>query len=498
MHIALSVKFLTFTYIHRITYWNKSAERLYGWTAEEMIGRSVIDLLYKDAAPFGKAWEQLMKFGEWTGELQQVSKDGRELTIEGRWTLVHDAASQPTSVLAINTDITDRKKLELQFLRAQRMEGIGTLAGGIAHDLNNVLTPITMAIDFLRLKVRDPKCLDVLNTMAASAQRGADMVGQVLSFARGMEGRRVVVKVNDLIRDIERIVQDTFPKAVEVRTLLSQDLGTLEGDPTQLHQVLLNLCVNASDAMPQGGRLTISAARISIDEHYASMNAEATPGPHILIQIEDTGTGIPKHIVEKIFDPFFTTKELGRGTGLGLSTSLSIVRSHGGFIQVYTEPGTGTGFKIYLPAQSESSNPESTSTRIELPRGEGETVLVVDDEASVRQITKQTLEAFGYRVLTASDGTEAVALYVQERDRINIALVDMAMPIMDGASTIRVLTKLDPSLPLIAASGIAGYAGVTSAGETVARHFVQKPYTADILLRMLRNVLDTAKDKEKV
>ena len=476
---------------HQITYWNKSAERLYGWTAEEAVGREVTDLLYRDAASFGKACEQLFKFGEWTGELQQFSKDGRELVIEGRWTLVRDSADQPTAVLAINTDITSRRKLELQFLRAQRMEGIGTLAGGIAHDLNNVLTPITMAIDFLRLKVKDAKCQEVLDTIASSAKRGAEMVGQVLSFARGMEGRRIEVQVKNLVRDIERIIQDTFPKIIEIRTIIGKDPGTLQGDPTQLHQVLLNLCVNARDAMPQGGRITISAARVNIDEHYAAMNAEATPGPHILIQVDDTGTGIPKHIVDKIFDPFFTTKEIGSGTGLGLSTSLSIVRSHGGFIQVYTEPGTGTSFRIHLPAKTESGTQGVSTPEVELPRGNGETVLVVDDEPSVRQITKQTLEAFGYRVMLAADGTEAVAIYVEERDRIDVALVDMAMPVMDGNSTMKVLMRLNPSLRVVAASGIAGNAGMTKAGELAVKHFVQKPYTADILLRMLRDVLKT-------
>ncbi|MEZ0274580.1 MAG: PAS domain S-box protein, partial [Roseimicrobium sp.] len=415
--------------------------------------------------------------------------DGKERWIHDRGFPVLNASGEVHRLVGTAGDITDRKKVEMQFLRAQRMEGIGTLAGGIAHDLNNVLTPITMSIDLLRLRVKDAKCLEVLDTIAVSARRGADMVGQVLSFARGTGGTRVEVQVKHLIRDIEKIAQDTFPKSIEVRTVMGRDLWTLQGDPTQLHQVLLNLCVNARDAMPQGGRVTISATNVMIDEHYSAMNAESTAGPHVLIQVEDTGTGIPKHVVEKIFDPFFTTKELGKGTGLGLSTSLSIVKSHGGFIRVYTEAGVGTGFRIYLPAKTEADSPDASDREADLPRGNGETVLVVDDESSVRQVTKQTLEAFGYSVLLAVDGAEAVAIYAQKQESIDVALVDMAMPVMDGAATIKVLTKLNPSIRIVAASGIAANTGLARAGELAATYFVQKPYTADILLKMLRKVL---------
>ena len=256
--------------------------------------------------------------------------DGCAITVEGHWTLVRDAEGEPKSILCINTDITERKKLETQFLRAQRMESIGTLAGGIAHDLNNVLAPIVMAIEFLKLKNNDETSLEVLNTIETSAHRGADMVRQVLSFARGVEGQRIIVQPKHLMKDIQKIVADAFPKNIDLRINLKPELWNVLGDPTQLHQVLLNLCVNARDAMPDGGRITISADNVTLDKHYAAMHLDARAGSHVVLQVTDAGSGMSPAILEKIFDPFFTTKEVGKGTGLGLSTSQAIVKSHGG------------------------------------------------------------------------------------------------------------------------------------------------------------------------
>ena len=475
---------------HRVTYWNKSAERLYGWSEEEVLGKAVKDLLYKDTTTFEKACEDVFSAGEWVGELHQVSKTGTALIVEGRWTLLRDAAGQPKGILGINTDITRQKKLEHQFLRAQRMESIGALAGGIAHDLNNVLTPITMAIDFLRLKVTDAKCLEVLDTIASSAHRGADMVGQVLSFARGVEGRRIEVQPRHLIMDIERICRETFPKDIQLHITVERDLWTLQGDPTQLHQVLLNLCVNARDAMLRGGTLTVHARNVMLDAQFASMNIEANPGSHILFEVHDTGTGISRESIDKIFDPFFTTKELGKGTGLGLSTSLSIVKSHGGFMQVESEPGRGARFSVYIPATSLSSGVTSQEPGLHLPRGNGETILVVDDEAFVRQITRQTLEGFGYKVMLASEGAEAVTIYAQHRQEIAAVLTDMMMPVMDGASTIMVLLRMNPEVKVIAASGITTERNVMKANHAGVKRFIPKPYTAETLLTALKDVIE--------
>jgi PAS domain S-box-containing protein len=479
---------------HRVTYWNKSAERLYGWTAQEVMGRSTEDLLYHDPSVFRKACATVLAEGEWVGEIEQVTKDDRSLMVEGHWTLVRDDEGKPKAVLAINTDLTERKKLERQFLRAQRMEGIGTLAGGIAHDLNNVLGPILMSIELLKLSYRDQSSQEMLAIIESSARRGSDMVRQVLSFARGVEGERLEVQVKHLVRDMEKIAYDTFPKNIQVRSIVPHDLWTVPGDPTQLHQVLLNLCVNARDALPNGGKLMISAENLMLDETYATVAAEARPGPYVVLQVEDSGTGMPPEIIDKIFDPFFTTKALGKGTGLGLSTTIAIVKSHGGFIRVYSELDKGTRFRVYLPAQTESSAEERAAVASQLPRGNGELILVVDDEASVRHVTAQTLSAFGYRVIVAVDGAEAVALFARQGEEIALVLTDMMMPVMDGPATIQVLKKMRPNVLIIAASGLAANGHAAKASNLGVKHFLPKPYTADTLLKALRAALtETAK-----
>ncbi|HSH93363.1 MAG TPA: response regulator [Roseimicrobium sp.] len=474
---------------NRILYWNKSAERLYGWTAAEAAGRRVQDLIYNDTTFFNVAVESTITDGEWVGEIEQRTKTGQAITVEGRWTLVRDNEGRPKSILAINTDITQRKDLEQQFLRAQRIESIGTLAGGIAHDLNNVLAPIIMSVDLLKMEEKDGRRLELLTSIETSANRGASMVSQVLSFARGMEGRRVDVQPKHLIRDIIKITSDTFPKAIRVDSRIDPKLWSLKADPTQLHQVLLNLCVNARDAMPDGGQISISAENMMIDGHYAAMNIGAKVGPYIWIEVRDTGSGIPREIIEKIFDPFFTTKEVGRGTGLGLSTVMAIVKSHGGFIHVNSDPGTGARFRVYLPAQPDGTVAEPSASAVEIPRGNGETVLIVDDEPSIRQIIKQTLEAFGYKVLLAADGSEAVSIYARHQAEVAVVITDMMMPVMDGPATIQILLRLNPKLKIIGASGISTNGKITQASGLGVKHFLPKPFTAETLLKALKEVI---------
>lgn len=381
------------------------------------------------------------------------------------------------------------KKLEKQFLRAQRMESIGTLAGGIAHDLNNVFGPILMSLELLQMKFPDPDSKQLLEMISSSAQHGADMVRQVLSFGRGVEGRRMELQVMHLVRDIEKIANDTFLKNITIKTQLPKDLWIVLGDPTQLHQALLNLCVNARDAMPTGGILTISAQNLLLDAHFAAMNSEARPGPYVQIQVQDTGMGMSPEVIKQIFDPFFTTQEIGKGTGLGLSATLGIVKSHGGFIQVYSEPERGTSFRIYLPAQIEASGNGEAILSQELPRGQGELILVVDDEPVVRQITKQTLEAFGYRVLLANNGAEALSVYSVQGAEIHLVLTDMMMPVMDGPAMIEVLRKINPEVRIIGASGLAVESQVARATSLGVKEFLPKPYTAETLLKALKKVL---------
>jgi PAS domain S-box-containing protein len=477
---------------NKIVFWNKGAQNIYGWTAAEATGKTAreLDLLNElNEAEFEQGDRAIRERGEWSGELHQRTKDGREIRVESRWTLVRDDRNDPQSILVINTDVTERRKVEAQFLRAQRMESIGTLAGGIAHDLNNVLSPILMAIQMLQLRIAGDEEQQWLDILQANAERGAEMVKQVLSFARGVEGERVALHPKHLVKDVVNILKDTLPKSISITYEVSADLWLISADATQIHQVLMNLCVNARDAMPQGGEVTIRAENLTLDDAYARMHLEAKPGRYVIITVADTGAGMSAEVQARIFEPFFTTKEIGKGTGLGLSTALTIVRSHGGFVSVYSEPRKGTQFAVYLPAIESGRAEAARERRADLPAGRGELLLVVDDEESIRQITKATLETFNYQVLTAADGTEAVALYAQRGDEIAAVVTDMMMPFMDGPATIRALQRLNPRVKIIAASGLAAQDKAAEATALGVELFLPKPYTAEKLLKALARVL---------
>ena len=474
-----------------ILFWNKGAEEIYGWRAEEVIGKNAEEVLFRDrVAQFDAARQAIIQNGEWKGEMHQVRRDGAEIIVECRWTLVRDEHGQPKSILVINTDITEKKRMESQFLRAQRMESIGTLAGGIAHDLNNVLSPIVMAIDMLQLRSTDETSRKWLEVLRSNAERGGNMVRQVLSFARGVEGERVALQPKHLIKEIVKILRETLPKSIEITFKIPDALWIISADATQVHQVLMNLCVNARDAMPEGGSISIQAENVFVDENYARMHIEAKAGRFVMITVSDTGPGMSSEIQSRIFEPFFTTKEMTKGTGLGLSTALTIVKSHGGFINVYSELHRGSRFSVYLPAIDTAEATEAGALQTDLPLGKGELVLVIDDEESIREITRSTLETFGYNVLTANDGTEALAIYADKKNEIAVVLTDMVMPFMDGPATIRALQRMNPRVRIIAASGLG--AG-QRAGEGVLEGvsvFLNKPYTAEKLLKTLAQVLN--------
>ncbi|HET9133590.1 MAG TPA: PAS domain S-box protein [Gemmatimonadales bacterium] len=474
-----------------IRFWNRGAERLYGWRAEEVIGKEVQPLAYRESAPYEAAMQIVLAAGEWAGELEQVCRNGELVTVFSRWTLRRDESGRPSSVLVLDSDVTERRRLERQFLRSQRLESIGTLAGGIAHDLNNALAPILMSIELLRLE-DDPRERDaILGTIEASARRGAEMVRQVLTFARGAEGQRVPVDVRQLVHDCAKMADETFLKGITVHTELPERLPRVLGDATQLHQVLINLCVNARDAMERGpGILRLSANVITVDAQYAALVPEAEPGRYVRVEVEDTGHGMTPDVLDKIFEPFFTTKSLGKGTGLGLPTSKAIVEGHGGFLRIYSEPGRGTRVQVHIPVTDLDvvTSGEHAVTQA-LPRGRGELVLVVDDEPAVREVTRQTLEAFGYRVVTASDGAEGVATYAAHRHEIAVVLTDIMMPVMDGNALVAVLQRLDPAVRIIAASGLQGQGRGTRGDLPGVAHFLAKPYGAEELLWALARLL---------
>ncbi|HTX66097.1 MAG TPA: ATP-binding protein, partial [Opitutaceae bacterium] len=474
---------------HRYLYCNQAAARHIGKTTDELLQGAVTDAMGVVPPQYYEAFREVLQRGEWRGELTYKRPDGSAFTVESHWSLVRDEAAQPKAVLAISTDVTERKHLEAQYLRAQRMESIGMLAGGIAHDLNNVLAPIVMAIQLLRMRHADASSQKLLATIEASAQRGADLVRQVLTFARGLEGQHLLVHPKLVVRDVEKLIKETFHKSIEVSSRIDPDIWPVPGDPTQLHQVLMNLCVNARDAMPHGGRITLTAANARIDEQYAAMIPQLRAGLYVVLEVQDTGTGMPPEVQRHLFEPFYTTKEPGKGTGLGLSTALTIVKNHDGAITCVSEAGQGTTFKIFLPASTETALARGTVPAATPPRGNGETILVVDDEASILSISRQALEAFGYEVLTASNGAEALALFAQQRARIAAVLTDMAMPVLDGAALIYALRRIDPGVKVIAASGLKGNAQSMEPFGLGTASFLSKPFTAETMLQAIHEAL---------
>jgi signal transduction histidine kinase/ActR/RegA family two-component response regulator len=469
---------------------------MYGWMVAETLGRKAFELLHVNPEEFHQANAEVIQRGEWNGEFRHLNSSGEELTVEARWSLVSDREGAPKSILAINTDVTESKKVEAQLLRAQRMESIGTLAGGVAHDLNNILAPILMSIQILKLNATDSETASILKTIETSAKRGADIVRQVLSFARGLESQRIEVQPKQLLGDVENIIRGTFSKNIQVEISVPEDVWTIRGDPTQVHQILLNLSVNARDAMPNGGTLTVSVENCVLDEHYSAMNSKAKPGRYVLINVTDSGMGMPPRVVDKIFEPFFTTKELSKGTGLGLSTVMAIIKSHEGLINVYSEVGRGSSFKVYLPAMENSSNQPAEDKLSRLPRGRGQTVLVVDDEASILTITCQTLHAFGYKSLTAMDGAEAVAIYAQNVNDISVVVTDMNMPVLNGMATIRALLRINPKVKIVAATGLNVDGDAGKLTEMGVKHSLAKPYTAETLLRVLDQIINSDPDED--
>lgn len=477
-----------------VVLFNSAAEKMFRCPSEEALGKPLDQFIpsrlreahRKHIDEFGHTAVTQRTMGN-VRTLSGLRATGEEFPIEASISQINSEGNKLYTVII--RDVSEKKRLEAQFLRAQRMESIGTLAGGIAHDLNNVLSPILTAVELLQMRFTDESSQRLLNILHTNAVRGSEMVKQVLSFARGVEGDYAPLRPAILIEEIVRILSDTLPKNIKISFSKPDEVWSVLGDSTQLHQVLMNLCVNARDAMPLGGELTIEAENMEIDEHYARMDEGMKPGRYVCVSVSDTGVGIPEANLSKIFDPFFTTKGQSQGTGLGLSTVAGILRSHGGFISVYSEPNRGSRFKVFLPALEELHKPSARAPRLDIPGGNGEVILVVDDESAIREIARETLVAFGYQVLIASDGTEALAVFAQNRDSIRCVVTDMMMPFLDGPATIRALRKLAPKLKIIATSGLKASGKTNEAAELGVSTFLQKPYTAEALLKAIATEL---------
>ncbi|HEV8544385.1 MAG TPA: response regulator [Verrucomicrobiae bacterium] len=458
----------------RIQFWNEGAERLYGYPPAEVIGKRSTELMPLTlSAPFDEAKRSTLADGHWEGEMEHATKEQKPVLVTSRWTLVKNEKGEPERILAINTDITEKKQLEKQFLRAQRLESIGTLASGIAHDLNNILAPIFMASEILESQILPSDAAAMVDMIKRSAQRGAEIVKQVLTFVRGSDGQRISLKVDSLLKEIGKVCRDTFPKNIKIAYPVQGDLLPVRADPSQLHQVFMNLCINARDAMPNGGKLTINARNLT-DES----------GSRVAVEVEDTGIGIPSGIIDKIFDPFFTTKDPGKGTGLGLSTVMGIVKSHGGTLKVESKEGAGTRFQVVFPANAESDDDESDTRFLPVPPGKGEVILLVEDEEQIRNLIAHSCTAHGYKVLLAPDGASGVVQFVRNKLAIRVVITDIMMPGVDGASLANTIRTMHPSTRIIAISGVAEQAAVPEADR-----LLRKPFSTEELLRAIHQLL---------
>ncbi len=470
---------------------NQAFSKMTGYSLAEAQGQCPDFLKSNQQEPafYSAMWTRILAGETWHGELINRRKDATLYTEEMTITPCQNSTGQITHFIAIKQDITGRKQLEAQYLRSQRMETIGALASGIAHDLNNMLAPVLMCVSLLRGTTSGEEQEKLLQILENSACHGGELIKQVLAFARGVANQPMLLQPVRLIKEFKKLVDNTFPKSIQITADLPATSQTIQADPTQLHQVLMNLCVNARDAMPHGGVLSIALRDVVLDEHLCALVPEARPGEYVLISVTDTGAGIPPELREKIFEPFFTTKETGKGTGLGLTTTQAIVRAHGGFIGISSEPEHGTQFKVYLPASPENAPTTHHPRSSPELRGNSELVLVIDDEESVRNVCMRTLQHFGYRGLLASNGVEAVPLFAQHADEVAVVITDMMMPVMDGPATIKALRSIRPDLKVICTSGMGADSALFTQADVSLNFFLPKPFTASALLQMLSDTL---------
>ena len=475
-----------------ITFWNNGAHKISGWGLSEVLGKNFKKLLFEigDETLLKPKFDVLIANGEWSGEVRHIAKAGHQIRTECHWQLVRDEQDQAHSYLFIHTDVTEKKQLEEQVYRTQRMESILTLASGIAHDLNNVLAPILLATRILHMRLQDDDSRQLIDTLQRSAERGADLIRQVLTYARGASGEKNPVVIEPLISEVVGILSDTMPRTIRFDVQCGQESNVVLGDGTQLYQVLMNLCVNAKDAMPGGGVITIKTRETHLQDQFSPFLSENISGDFIVIEVADTGEGIEPKVRDKIFEPFFTTKPLGQGTGLGLSTVQGIVKGHNGFISVKSEVNLGTTFEVYLPKLYKTfTTQEKTETSTEL-KGNGQTILVVDDENEILLLMNENLKEYGFQPKMALGGAQAIHLVSEEGFHPELAIIDLMMPEIDGLTTIRELKKILPNLKIIITSGLAEEETIKQALVENASDFLPKPSSPAEIIRIVNRVIE--------
>lgn len=476
----------------RVRFWNNGAARILLWEAAGMHGRRLQEVFsVGDPADSGSLAAALAAGRDWRGETRANPREGAARVLDTSVTVLRNAAGRADGWLIIGADVTERKSLEEKFLRAQRLESIGMLAAGIAHDLNNVLAPIGMAASLLRMRLTAAPDLKLIDTLEKSVTRGSGLVKQILGFAHGVSGDRRELQVKHLMRDITAMIAQTFPRSIELVEHIPTDLWPVRGNATQIHQVLLNLCVNARDAMPGGGQLRVRGENRRLDAAEARALPGARPGPWTVIEVGDSGTGIPPEVLARIWDPFFTTKGEGKGTGLGLSTVRGIVQTHEGFVTLETELGKGTTFRVYLPAADVPEAAAKEAAAKPVAAGRGQLILVADDEDSIREIARAVLTAAGYVVETAEDGLAAAALYAERPAAFSLLVTDYDMPGLDGAKLAEFVRSRDSGTRVLAVSGLADEdSGGQHPSLTFGDAQLGKPFTAASLLRKVGELLE--------
>ena len=474
--------------------WNRAAEALYGWQAAEVIGRP-LPTIGQDVEDHGRLRDRVLRGEALRGvEVTRRRKDGTLVNISLSVAPLHDAAGQVTGMLSLAADITEMRQLEVQYRQAQKMEAVGRLAGGIAHDFNNLLTAIigTTALVLEDRGLESRARVDIQEVEKA-AKRAAGLTRQLLIFSRQQVLEPRALDLNALVGDLEKMLHRLIGEDIELRTKSAAALGAVRADPGQLEQAIVNLVVNARDAMPQGGRLTIETADVELDRSYVTRHVPTQPGPYVLLAISDTGVGMDGATKARLFEPFFTTKDPGRGTGLGLATVYGIVKQSGGYIWAYSELGHGTTFKIYLPRVPQTAEPPETTPSPPTPAHGSETLLVVEDQEEVRNLTQRVLEARGYTVLAAGDGAEALEILAQHPNQIHLMITDVVMPGMNGRELAQHACARWGDLKVLYVSGYTGEAVLQHRLLEPGVAFLQKPFTPDVLARKTREVLDNSK-----